>query len=193
MTITSARKPTWSMMTDRHWGRPLTRVISGGQTGAEQAALFTAQAYRIPTGGWVPEGWQEAVGPNSGLLADRFGLHEQRGGHAQSLRANILDSDGTLSVANHPTEPYERLCRRILDACDTRVLELRLDRLPPVQEVAEWIVDSGIHALHIIGAREGSRPPRVFPVCLGFFANLFCTLGYVAEPNALASLGVRTA
>lgn len=193
MTIQSARKTTWATTTNRQWRRPLTRVVSGCQTGAEQAALVAARAYRIPTGGWVPEGWRETVGSNAALLAARFGLHEQRGGHAQSLRANILDTDGTLSLSGDPAEPYERLCRRMLESSGTRVLELRLFRLPPIQDVAQWIVDSGIHALHVTGARERCRPPRVLPVCLAFFADLFCALEYVAAPNALAGFGVASA
>jgi hypothetical protein len=164
VTINGVRRTTWATATSTRWRRPLTRVISGGRPGAAQAALFVAQAYRIPTRG-----------------------------QAQSLRTNILDTDGTLWLGCDSAEPEERLCRRILESSGAHVLELRLSNLPPIQEVAEWIVDSGIHALHITGARERHRPPGVLPVCASFFANLFCTLEYFAEPNALAGLGIGPA
>jgi Circularly permutated YpsA SLOG family len=32
----------------------IERVISGGQTGTDQAALREARAFGIPTGGWAP-------------------------------------------------------------------------------------------------------------------------------------------
>jgi hypothetical protein len=35
----------------------IERVISGGQTGTDQAALRAAHAAGIPTGGWAPKGW----------------------------------------------------------------------------------------------------------------------------------------
>jgi hypothetical protein len=174
------------------WKRPLCRVVSGGQTGAEQAALFAAKACGIPTAGWAPEGWQTAAGPNPRLLADRFGLHEQRGGHAQSLRTNILDADGTLWLAYEFTGPDEQLCRRTLESCGAEFLDLRLPNLPPVHEVVEWIVDKGIRTLHITGARERYRPPYVLPTCLPFLVNLFACLEYRADPSALAAFGLSS-
>lgn len=54
----------------------LTKVISGGQTGVDQAALRAAKAARIPTGGYAPKGWLTEDGP-APWLAD-FGLIEMR-------------------------------------------------------------------------------------------------------------------
>jgi len=173
--------------------RPLGRIISGGQTGTEQAALFAAEACGIPTGGSAAEGWQTAAGSNPRRLADRFGLSERRGGHAQSLRENILDADGTLWLAYEFAGPDEQVCRRVLEACGADFLDLRLPNLPPVQEVAEWIVDKGIRTLHVTGARERYRTPHVFPVCFAFLVKLFCGLGYCADPNAIAALGFSSA
>ena len=174
---------------NNRWKRPLSRVISGGQTGAEQAALFAAEACGIPTGGSAPEGWQTAAGPNPRLLADRFSLCAQRGGHAQSLRANILDADGTLWLAYEFAGPDEQVCHRALESCGADFLDLRLPNLPPIQEVAEWIVDKGIRTLHVTGARERYRPPYVLPVCFSFLVKLFCGLDYCADPNAIAAFG----
>jgi hypothetical protein len=33
------------------------RIVTVGQTGADQAALRAARAAGIPTGGWAPKGW----------------------------------------------------------------------------------------------------------------------------------------
>jgi len=54
----------------------LERVISGGQTGADQAGLRAARAAGIPTGGWAPKGWLTEDGP-APWLAD-WGLEERR-------------------------------------------------------------------------------------------------------------------
>jgi hypothetical protein len=34
----------------------IKKIISGGQTGADRAALDVAIMYNIPHGGWIPEG-----------------------------------------------------------------------------------------------------------------------------------------
>jgi Circularly permutated YpsA SLOG family len=36
----------------------LKKIISGGQTGADQAGLRTAKRLGIETGGWMPQGWR---------------------------------------------------------------------------------------------------------------------------------------
>jgi Circularly permutated YpsA SLOG family len=36
--------------------RKVERIVSGGQTGADRAALDTARELGIATGGWVPRG-----------------------------------------------------------------------------------------------------------------------------------------
>ena len=48
----------------------LQRVISGGQTGVDQAALRAAKAAGLETGGWMPLGWltEECPRPEFGEL-----------------------------------------------------------------------------------------------------------------------------
>ena len=78
---------------------PLPRkVISGGQTGADQAGLIVAQRFGIPTGGWMPRGWKTATGANP-QLAEAFGLREHTGDYADRTAANVRDSDGTIRFA----------------------------------------------------------------------------------------------
>jgi hypothetical protein len=52
----------------------LERVISGGQTGADQGGLLAAMAFGIPTGGYAPRGWLTEIG-SAPWLAE-FGLIE---------------------------------------------------------------------------------------------------------------------
>lgn len=51
------------------------KVISGGQTGADQAGLRAARAAGLVTGGWAPRGWLTEAGP-APRLAREFGLVE---------------------------------------------------------------------------------------------------------------------
>ena len=52
----------------------LTKIISGGQTGVDAAALRAAKAVGIPTGGTAPKGWLTEDGPAPWLA--EYGLVE---------------------------------------------------------------------------------------------------------------------
>lgn len=41
----------------------IKKIISGGQTGADRAALDVAIKFNIPKGGWVPRGRMAEDGP----------------------------------------------------------------------------------------------------------------------------------
>lgn len=53
----------------------LDRVISGGQSGVDQAALRAARAAGIPTGGSMPRGFLTEDGPRPDF-AELYGLVE---------------------------------------------------------------------------------------------------------------------
>ncbi len=50
----------------------LKKIISGGQTGADQAALDAAIKYGFPHGGWIPKGRRAEDGP----LSTEYNLQE---------------------------------------------------------------------------------------------------------------------
>ena len=50
----------------------IKRIISGGQTGADRAALDFAIKMDLPHGGWVPKGRMAEDGP----IPDRYNLKE---------------------------------------------------------------------------------------------------------------------
>lgn len=68
------------------------KIVSGGQTGADRAALDVALELGIPCGGWCPEGRQA----EDGVIDARYPLQELAGGgYRERTRQNVLDSDGT--------------------------------------------------------------------------------------------------
>jgi Circularly permutated YpsA SLOG family len=77
------------------------RIVSGGQTGVDRAALDFAIAHDIPYGGWCPRGgWAEDHPAPPGLLGIYPGLRETPGADPeQRTRWNVRDSDATLIVA----------------------------------------------------------------------------------------------
>ncbi len=74
------------------------RVISGGQTGVDRAALDTAIELGLPYGGWCPRGgWAEDMTEPPGLLARYPDLRPTPAAEtSQRTRWNVRDSDATL-------------------------------------------------------------------------------------------------
>jgi len=74
----------------------ITRIISGGQTGADRAALDVAIKLGIPHGGWIPKGRKTEKGP----LPEKYQLQEMTtGSYPARTEKNVIESDGTLIIA----------------------------------------------------------------------------------------------
>jgi hypothetical protein len=74
----------------------LERIVSGGQTGADRAALDWAIAREIDHGGWCPRGRRS----EDGRIGSRYALQETPShDYQQRTRWNVRDSDGTLIVS----------------------------------------------------------------------------------------------
>jgi hypothetical protein len=91
------------------------RVISGGQTGADQAGLRAARACGIPTGGWAPRGWLTEAGP-APWLAD-WGLAECPEGETEAERYRarrfrcVKDCDAVLLFGDNTSQGSKGLNR----------------------------------------------------------------------------------
>ena len=71
------------------------KIISGGQTGVDRAALDVALKHGIKCGGWSPAGRLDEFG----RIPDRYPLRElKRGGANARTRQNVKDSDGTVII-----------------------------------------------------------------------------------------------
>src|SRR5215471_15813176 len=81
----------------------MLRIISGGQTGADQGGLLAARELAIPSGGTAPQGWWTESGTDKQLLRS-FGLTECfEPGYDARTKRNVLDSDGTLLLGSYAT------------------------------------------------------------------------------------------
>ena len=75
------------------------KIVSGGQTGADRAALDSAIAHDIPHAGWCPSGRLS----EDGVISPRYRLRETpAAGYAQRTEWNVRDSDGTVIFSLAP-------------------------------------------------------------------------------------------
>lgn len=140
------------------------KIISGGQTGADRAALDAASALGLLTGGTAPrEYWTEA-GPDPTLRG--LGLVAQGTVDSRTVR-NVLDADATVIFATRGDSPGSAL-----------TLATARRQGKPVVVIDPWMPDAGERladflrqhapaALNVAGHRESQAPgiyQRVFDV-----------------------------
>src|SRR5246127_3342882 len=80
--------------------KPIPKIISGGQTGADRAALDLALEHNVPCGGWCPKGRKAEDGP----IDSKYPLKETPSPpYLQRTEWNVRDSDATVLFSIEPT------------------------------------------------------------------------------------------
>lgn len=139
----------------------LRKIISGGQTGADQAGLEAAKSYLLETGGWAPKGWFTEDGPRRGLLKG-FGLCEcKKPGYVERTRLNVRDSDATIRFALDFNSKGERCTKRAIDDYDKLYFDVNLNYLSFPAEVALWLYENNIEVLNVAGNRQSKSTATV--------------------------------
>jgi hypothetical protein len=160
----------------------LRKVISGGQTGADQAGLRAAVRSDIATGGHAPRGWLTEAGPAPWLEA--YGLAEHPGGYAARTVANVRDADATLAfeaVRSAGTDLTCRECERLGRPLLVVVLRNWGDTVAPrdmafsPRDVADWLTEQAVATLNVAGNRE-SRAPGIGACVEAFLVEAFAPL-----------------
>jgi hypothetical protein len=153
----------------------LEKIISGGQTGADQAAWRTAKACGIATAGWMPKGFLTEEG-NRPEFATLYGAREMpTAAYPPRTRQNAQDSDATLWFGHTDTSG----ARTTIDACHqlgrAYMLVVPGQAIHPSQ-VAAWIGEFPIRILNVAGNRE-SKAPGIGQSVERFLTQLLHQLG----------------
>jgi hypothetical protein len=88
----------------------LCKIISGGQTGADQGGLLAAAKIGLMTGGTAPAGYMTATGPCP--LLKVLGL-TAAGALQTRTKVNIQQSDATVILSNDMKSPGTMLTKRL--------------------------------------------------------------------------------
>ena len=99
----------------------ITKIISGGQTGADRGGLDAAIHYQMPHGGWCPKGRKA----EDGVIPSQYHLNEMASPeYLPRTKANVFDSDATviftygpptggslktITYAHHLEKPYQEV------------------------------------------------------------------------------------
>jgi len=134
------------------------KIISGGQTGADRAALDFAIGNQIPYGGWLPKGRKT----EDGTLPLKYHLQEMpTADYSKRTEQNVLDSDGTAIVSHGVLKMGSALTREFAAQHHRPWIHLDMRELS-LQEAAEklraWLAENKIKTLNIAGPRAGNDP-----------------------------------
>ena len=136
------------------------KLVSGGQTGVDMAALEFARANGLSHGGWVPRGRMNEVG----RIPEEFdGLTETQSADVNDrTRMNVDSSDATLVFIDGSHSPGTRQTI-VFAACANKpnlVVDLRAGVEACAQRVEKWLLAHSIGVLNIAGPRA-SEAPRI--------------------------------
>jgi hypothetical protein len=150
----------------------LKKIISGGQTGADRAALDFAIQYRISHGGWVPKGRLAEDGP----IPAKYKLQEMPTSNYQKrTEQNVVDSEGTVIISNGKLTGGSAYTQRMAKKHHRPFLHIDLKEhgvLPAALEILTWIGENNIQVLNVAGPRT-SKDPQIYESVKGVLTGLW--------------------
>lgn len=150
----------------------IKKIVSGGQTGADRAALDFAIEYGIAHGGWVPEGRKAEDGP----VPIRYSLQELAGGdYADRTAKNVVDSDGTLIISHGELTGGSLLTWTIAKKNGRPLLHVDMVKLIAFDaaiDIHEWINAHEVAVLNVAGARA-SKDPKIYKTVRNVLETVF--------------------
>lgn len=151
------------------------KIVSGGQTGADRAALDWSIANNIPHGGWCPKGRKA----EDGIIASRYNLTETPSSeYSERTQWNIRDSDGTIvfsiseqffagtlltvELSEKSEKPCLHICKKLVD-------------INTVNQFQLFLLEFAIVNLNVAGPRA-SDEPEVYQFVRKFLDRAFIHL-----------------
>jgi hypothetical protein len=140
---------------NRHRTTKPLRIVSGGQTGVDRAALDVAIELGIPHGGWCPSGRLAEDGP----IPDRYQLKETDSAeYPVRTERNVLDSDVTLVLCSGPPAGGTKLTVSLAQRHGRPCLVVDLDHPLAAAKIRTWLGRHHVGVLNVAGPRESQDP-----------------------------------
>ena len=165
----------------------IKKIMSGGQTGADRAALDFAIKMDLPHGGWVPKGRVAEDGP----LPDKYKLQEmQTANYPKRTEQNIIDSDGTLIITHGKLTGGSRLTKEFAENQKRPYLHIDLNEtaiFEAAEQIIQWVMENRIGVLNIAGSRA-SKDPKIYRAVYELLETIYYMA--ISKENVVAIRGV---
>ena len=133
----------------------MIKIVSGGQTGVDRAALDVALFLGLPCGGWCPRGRLA----EDGVINERYPLQETADTrYSDRTRLNVHDSDGTLILNPVPLRGGTALTLKYARRMRRPVIMTSMRSNRDIARIRKWIHGWEIRTLNVAGPRESKRP-----------------------------------
>ena len=136
----------------------IKKIITSGQTEADQAALDIAIRLRIPHGGWTTK---DRIA-ETGSLPERFKLQEmQTDNYSECIKQNVIDSMGTLIISYGTLTGDLDYARKMALRHKRQMLGIDLNQMDDAKAATllnDWIQLYRIDVLHVIGPDAQVNP-----------------------------------
>jgi predicted Rossmann fold nucleotide-binding protein DprA/Smf involved in DNA uptake len=132
----------------------LSKIVSGGQTGVDRAALDAALTAKLACGGWVTADRMA----EDGVIPERYPMMPlPNGGYRQRTRLNVSDSDGTAILYHESLKGGARLTRNLCALLKRPYILINARETPDfiaaAEAVLKFIEDNHIETLNVAGPR----------------------------------------
>jgi len=153
--------------------RKIQKIISGGQTGADRAALDFALANEIETGGFVPKN----RGAEDGRIAEKYVnlIETESENPAKRTELNVKNSDATVIVSHGKLIGGSLLTKELAEKHQKPFLHIDFSVTTIERAIAEtlkWLDSIDCQILNIAGSRA-SENAEIYAKTRGFLKELF--------------------
>ncbi len=136
----------------------LKKLISGGQTGADRAALDVAIKFNIDHGGWIPKGRRTEDGP----LNEKYRLTEtETEDYRERTRQNIIDSHATVIISRGDLtggSKFTQTFAKVVGRSNCYIDLLQSEEFEAAMILKSFILENQIRILNVAGPRQSSLP-----------------------------------
>ena len=145
------------------------KVISGGQTGVDRAALDVALELGIACGGFCPKGRKS----EDGIIPEKYPLMEtSTDDYPERTELNVRTGDGTLALIDKDADKGTSLTVTLCKLYSKPFMIVDLSEKNQAESIIQWMKENNVNVLNIAGSRESSSP-GIYMKAYGFLHDMF--------------------
>ena len=168
----------------------IKKIISGGQIGADQAALDVAIKLGISHGGWIQKGRKT----QSGLLPEKYKLKEMpTSSFIKRIEQNVVDADGTIIISHGALTGGANYSQKMTTKHGRPCIHIDLSNIPifiAASRINTWVAEHNIEVLNVTGSRT-SEDPKIYNDAMLIIENaILLDLGKVRPSENLMDYGI---
>jgi hypothetical protein len=136
----------------------LRKVVSCGQTGADQAGWRAAKLCGLETGGWMTRKFLTEGGTRPEFAQQYGAVEHPEAAYLARLKANVRDSDATLVLTNRDLGRKTILTIREARRLGRPCTHVSPDYPNAARYIAGWLVEHKVVTLNVAGNQESTMP-----------------------------------